>query len=411
MKPLHLAAVATALLVGGAVCNAANWPRWRGPAGNAVSSNASPPVEWSRQHNVCWKVRVPGEGCSSPVVWDRRVFVTSALDGGLKRVVHCMDLETGRTLWTGTIDDENPEITSALTGHAASTPATDGRRLVAFFGNAGVVCFDLDGRQLWHRDFGEFETELGLASSPIIYRKRAILLCDHDGDRFGTFDSFLIALDLGTGETCWKTERPGLFRSWSTPILVSAGNESHELIVNAQDELRAYNPDTGAPLWSVRGMTGWVTPSPVFGKGLIFAASGRDGPTMAVRPGGRGDATGSHVVWKHDRGGPYVCSPLAAGRFLYVHDEQGVLACFEAATGALHYRRRLGGKFFGSGAVANGKLYLTNEAGTTFVVKLGEAYELLAKNSLGDECLASPAICSDRILLRTRQRLYCIGVD
>ena len=388
---------------------AENWPRWRGPGGNAVSSESPLPVKWSTTKGVRWKVHVPGEGASSPIVWRDRVFLTSALDNGLRRVVHCLDVGTGRILWSRKIEDDYPELTSALAGHAAATPATDGRRVIALFGNAGVVCYDLAGNRLWHRLLGDFDSELGLASSPILDRDHVVLVCDHDGDRFSTFDSFLISLSAQTGQTRWKTARHKLYRSWSTPIVVHSGGGQSELIVNGPDELRSYAAGSGQLLWRVRGMTGWVAPSPVFGKGMIFATSGKDGPTMAVRPGGRGDVTEKHVVWKARRAGPYVCSPLLYQDHLYVHNGQGILTCFKAATGQVAYRRRLGGKFTASGVAGDEKVYLTNEAGATFVIQAGAEYRLLAKSALDEECLASPAVSGGALFLRTRSYLYCIG--
>lgn len=383
------------------VLGAQEWPRWRGPDGNAVSAETRLPVEWSRERNVAWKVEIPGEGASSPIVWGDAVFVTSAFEDGMRRAVHCLDRKTGKTLWRREVGDENPERTSALTGHAASTPVTDGTRVVAFFGNAGAVCYDFSGERLWRRRLGEFASELGLASSPILCKDRVILVCDHDGTRFTSFDSFLVALDLKTGETVWKTDRPGLERSWSTPVLVPGG----ELVVNAQDELRGYDPDTGRLLWKAGGMTGWVTPSPVFGKGLIFASSGKDGPVLAVKP------AGGAVAWKEERGGPYVCSPLLYGDHLYVHDETGRLVCRDAGTGEVVYRARLKGKFTASGVAGDGKIYLTNEEGTTFVVKAGKEFSILAENRLDEECLASPAVSRGAILLRTRKHLACVRAD
>jgi outer membrane protein assembly factor BamB len=400
-------ALTAAALLANSHASAENWPRWRGPQGNAVSSEAKLPLRWSERENVAWKADLPGEGSSSPIVWDERVFVAYARELGNRRGVLCLDRSTGKTLWTREITDENPEIASSLTGHAAATPATDGQHVVAAFGNAGVVCYDFQGALLWHRRLGEFESELGLASSPVIHNDRVFLVCDHDGSRFRSFDSFLIALDLASGETRWKTERPGLFRSWSTPILAPVG-EAFELVVSAQDELRGYDPGNGDLLWRVTGMSGWVAPSPVFAHNLIFATSGKDGPTMAVRPGGRGDVTETQVAWQHARGAPYVCSPLVYGDFLYVHTEQGVLTCRRAATGEEVYRRRLDGKFSASAVSGDGKIYLTSEAGETFVLKPGETFEILAKNSLGEECLASPAISNQCLFLRTDHALFCI---
>ena len=388
---------------------AENWPRWRGPSGNAVSGESPLPHSWSRDVGIAWKTAVPGNGFSSPIVWGDRVWVTSSLAGGEQRAVHAIDRTNGRILWTKTISDDFPEQTSAMTGHAASTPVTDGRRVVAFFGNAGAVCYDLRGRRLWHRKFGYFQSELGLASSPILVDDRVVLLGDHDGDRFNSFDSFLIALDADSGETVWKSDRRGLFRSWSTPIVVPDAGGGRELVVNAQDELRAYDLAEGRLRWQVRGMTGWVTPSPVFGHDLIFATSGRDGPIMAVRLGGSGDVTETHVAWSVNRGAPYVCSPVLYEGRLYVHNEQGVLTCLEAISGKLLYRRRLEGKFYGSSVAGDGKIYLTNDAGTTYVVQAGDDFRLLATNKLADYCITSPAISGGDLFLRTKDFLWCIA--
>jgi outer membrane protein assembly factor BamB len=385
-----------------------DWPRWRGWEGNAVSRESPFPVSWSLSRGVAWRVPVAGEGSSSPIVWGDAVFLTSSLDHGGRRLLLCLDRKTGETRWQREVQDPNPERTSALAGHAASTPATDGTRVVAFFGNAGVIAWDLEGRELWRRSLGDFDTELGLASSPLFSQDRVILQCDHDGDRFRSFDSYLIALEAATGRTRWKTERRGLERSWSTPIVVTAGDRE-ELVVCGQDGIRAYDPDTGSALWHSAGPTGWVAPSPVSGMGLLFAGSGKDGPILGVRPGGAGDPQADRVVWKEERGGPYVCSPLLYGDLLYIHDEQGHLSCREAKTGKLVYRETLSGKFTASPVGADGKIYITSESGTTFVLRAGREFEVLARNELGEECLASPALSRGALFLRTRRHLACIA--
>jgi outer membrane protein assembly factor BamB len=346
---------------------------------------------------VIWKVALPGEGSSSPIVSGDAVFLTYALDDGSRRILVCLDRKTGATRWQRETKDENPERASALTGHAAATPVTDGTHVVALFGNAGAVCTDFSGAVLWRWRRGEFESELGFASSPILHKGLAIFVCDHDGDRAKTFDSFLIALDVDSGKTVWQTDRPGLFRSWSTPVTVDG-----VLVVSGQDEVRGYDPENGKQLWSVGGMSGWVTPSPVAGKGLILAVSGKDGPTVAIRAGGA-------VAWREERGGPYVCSPVLYGDYLYVCDETGRLVCRDAAGGKVLYRERLRGKFTASPVAGDGKVYFTNEEGVTFVVKAGPDFQILSENRLEEECLASPAISRGAVLLRTRHQLWCVG--
>jgi outer membrane protein assembly factor BamB len=374
-----------------------DWPRWRGRDGSAVQDGSPLPCRWSPSENVRWSAEIPGEGASSPVVSGSRVFLTSSLEGGTRRALHALDRATGRLLWSREVRDPDPERASALAGHAAATPATDGTCVIAFFGNAGVLCVEVDGTVRWRRELGAFESELGLGSSPILHAGRAILVCDHDGSRFTSFDSFIVAIDLATGEVAWKAPRPGLERSWSTPILAEG-----RLVVNAQDELRAYDPATGRELWKVGGMTGWVAPSPVFGEGRIFATSGKNGPVLAVDPEGR-------VLWQEASGGPYVCSPLLYRGLLYVHDESGILTCRDASRGRVLYRERLRGKFTASPVAGDGKVYATSEEGVTSVLRAGERFEILAENRLGDEVLASPALAGGGIFLRTRRRLFCIG--
>jgi outer membrane protein assembly factor BamB len=374
-----------------------DWPRWRGPEGNAVQDGEPLPVTWSADRGVLWRIPLAGEGSSSPIVSGDAVFVTSSRDDGTRRILSCLDRRSGALRWHWETKDGNPERASALTGHAAATPVSDGTHVVVLFGNAGAACVDASGTLLWQKSFGEFDSELGLASSPILHKGKVILVCDHDGDRSKSFDSFLIALDVKSGRTVWKVERPGLFRSWSTPIVASG-----ELVVSGQDELRAYDPESGRLLWKVADMSSWVTPSPVAGKGLVFAVSGKDGPTVAIRRGGG-------PAWRDERGGPYVCSPLLYGDQLYVCDETGRLVCRDAESGKVLYRERLGGKFTASPVAGDGKVYLTNEEGSTTVVKAGAQFTKLAENRLGEECLASPAISRGKILLRTRHHLWCLG--
>jgi outer membrane protein assembly factor BamB len=390
---------------------ASDWPGWRGPGGNGVAADARLPLRWGPGHNVRWRQTLAGEGSSSPVVHGRRLYLTASLQDGCRRLVLAFDRDTGRPLWTHELADDNPERSSAVAGWAAPTPATDGERVVAVFGNAGVVCLDAAGRRLWHRPLGPFESELGLASSPLLAGGRVFLVCDHDGDRFTSFDSFLLALDAGTGRELWHVERRGLGRSWATPLLVDAGLGRQELIVSGQDEVRGHDPETGRLLWREPGLSGWVAPSPVAGLGLVFATSGRDGAVLALRPGPLPPGAG-RVVWKQPRGGPYVPSPLLYGDFLYVPHETGFLSCFEARTGRLLYRERLGGAKVSASPVGGaGRVYLTNEAGVTFVVRAGPRFEVLARNDLGEGCWASPACADGLLFLRTERHLWCLGPD
>jgi outer membrane protein assembly factor BamB len=412
---MHRPTLVLLALLAATAARAEDWPRWRGPGGNGVSAEKPLPLHWDATRNVLWKTRIPGEGASSPVVWGDRVFLTAAEDQGGRRLVYALDRADGKVLWSRAVRDDDPERTSALTGHAAATPATDGRRVVAAFGNAGVVCYDAGGKLLWHRRLGSFDTELGLASSPVLDGDRVFLVCDHDGDRFTSFDSFLVALDARTGQDLWRAERRGLGRSWSTPILAPGARGQTELIVSGQEAVRAYDPGTGRLLWQAPGLTGWVAPSPVFADGLVFATSGKNGPTLALRPGAVGQASRlpakKRVAWQEPAGGPYVCSPLTYEGCLYVPHETGLLTCRDARSGARHYRERLAGKFTASPVAGDGKVYWTNEDGTTFVLRAGPRFEVLARNRLGEMCLASPAVSGGVLFLRTEHHLYAIAAD
>jgi outer membrane protein assembly factor BamB len=323
-------------------------------------------------------------------------------------MLHCLSARDGSLLWARTLEDPSPELTSSVTGHAASTPATGGRIVVAFFGNAGVVAHDAEGRQLWRRRLGEFESELGLASSPVIHGKRVFLACDHDGSRATSFDSFLIALELESGEVAWREDRPGVHRSWSTPLIVR-GAEGEELVACAQEEVRGYDLLSGALLWRVKGLTEWVAPSPVSGGGLVFAAGGRDGAVLALRPGGRGEVAQSHTAWKKERESPNVCSPLLYEGRLYLLRENGILACYRASSGERLFIRRLGGRFTASPIAGAGNVYFTDEEGATSVLRAGDAFELLARNALEEYTIASAAAAGGRLFLRAERRLFAIG--
>jgi outer membrane protein assembly factor BamB len=395
-------------LCGAASLSGADWPGWRG-GGDGVSGEANLPLRWDRRRNVRWVVEVPGEGKSSPIVWGRRVYLTAARDGGERRFLLAYDRDTGRLLWTGEIADRQPER-SGPTGHAAATPVTDGKRIWAAFGNAGVVCFDAEGKLLWRRELGAFDTELGLATSPLLAGDRLFLVCDHDGDRFTSFDSFLVCLDAATGKEVWRTPRRDLGRSWSTPLLAEVGAGKRELIVCGQEEVRAYDPETGRLLWRQPGLSNWVAPSPVAGRGLVFATCGKDGATLALRPGTLAEGV-ERLVWKVPRGGPYVASPLLHGDHVYLAQDNGFLTCLEAATGKLVYRERLGGKFTASPLAAPGRIYLTDEAGRTYVVKSGGAFELLARNDLEEDFFSSPAASGGLLFLRTEKHLWCLGAE
>ena len=387
----------------------AYWPRWRGPSGQGVAEGTGYPDRWSGTQNVLWRTPVPGRGHSSPIVWGDRIFLTTAYRDGRVSVV-AFRRSDGRLLWEAFGPDRTPEHIHQKNSHASATPTTDGRWVYAWFGNKGLMAVDFDGRVIWHRSLGTFSNYHGTASSPLLYKDRLILFQDHGGGTNG--GAFVAALDARTGRTIWRTGRTGTV-GWSTPIAIQAFDHD-EIIVSSQKRVHAYDPDTGQELWTCRGNLFEVIPTPVVGHGLLFCSSGRAGPTLAIRPGGTGDVTATHIAWQSPRGSPFVPSPLLYGDYLYiVNDMASIATCFEAVTGKLMWQGRLGVAtregFSASPVGVDGKVFFTNDDGETFVLRAGPTFELLHVNRLNAGILASPALVDGRWYFRTDRELLAIG--
>jgi outer membrane protein assembly factor BamB len=294
-------------------------------------------------------------------------------------------------------------------GHASATPVTDGRMIYASFGRHGLVGFDMSGKIVWHRKFGAINNYHGPAGSPVLYRDRVFIYQDHKGS--SDQQAFVAAFDAKTGKTIWETPRTETV-GWGTPVVINTGTRD-ELIVNSQRRVAAYDPASGKELWTVRGMTFEVIPTPVVGDGLVFTSSGRAGPTLAIKPGGSGDVTDTHVVWSTPKGSPFVPSGVVHNGLLYlVNDMQSILTVYETKSGALVYQGRMGVAqregFSASPVVVNNELYFTNDEGETFVVKAGREFNLMHTNSLGERTLASPALVDGIWYWRTAGHLVAI---
>jgi outer membrane protein assembly factor BamB len=381
------------------------WPRWRGPSGQGIAADAGYVDTWSDKENILWRARVPGRGHSSPIVWDDRIFLTTAYSDGRSAIV-AYQRSDGRQLWEAVVPDKTPESLHPKNSHASATATTDGSRVYAFFGNKGVMAVDFSGKVLWHRSLGRFDNYHGTAGSPLLYKDKLILFQDHSAGGFVT------ALAAADGRPLWRTPRRGSV-GWSTPVALHAFDHD-EVIVSSQASVDAYEPDTGRLLWSARGNTYEVIPTPVVGHGLVFCSSGRAGPTLAIKPGGRGDVTQTHVVWESPRGSPFVPSPLLYGDHLYlVNDMTSIATTFDAKTGKLMWQGRLGVAvregFSASPVGVNGKVFFTNDEGETFVLKAGPTFELLRVNRLNAQVLASPALVDGRWYFRTERELLAIG--
>ena len=386
------------------------WSRWRGPSGQGLVAGDGYPRTWSTSENVEWKVEVPGTGNSSPVVWADKLFLTSAFDGGRRISLLAFDRRDGSLLWQADAPDAPAEDVYPKNGYASGTPSTDGERVYAYMGNHGLVAVDMEGKLVWHRSFGEISASHGTAGSPLLYKDRVIVYQDL---RRGTeVKSFVAAFDARTGEPVWWTDRRQN-TGWGTPIAISAGDHD-EIIVSSQREVVAYDPDNGTELWNAGGNNFEVIPTPVVGHGLVFCSSGRAGPTLAIRPGGSGDVTNTHIAWSSPKGSPFVPSTLLYGDYLYmINDMQSIITVYAAASGEVMYQARLGRaareSFSSSPVAVDGHVFVTNDAGETFVIEAGPEFKLVHTNRLEERTLASPALVDGHWYIRTARHLWSIG--
>jgi outer membrane protein assembly factor BamB len=422
-----------------------HWPSFRGHEASGIAELQKLPDRWNPAtgENVVWRTPIPGLAHSSPIVWGDVIFVTTAVssrkdatfkpglygDGDAsddrsehRWMLYAIDKRTGKVRWERTAAQGPPRNKRHIKStYASSSPATDGRIVVTWFGSQGIHAYDMNGGLRWSVDLGRVNMgaydlpsyEWGPASSPIIWNGLVIVQCDTQAD------SFLLALDAQSGETVWKTDRHEL-PSWGTPTIVSTP-AGPELVTNAPNFVRAYDPMTGRQLWQLGGSSKITAPTPIFAGGLHIIASGRapERPIFAVKPGARGDltlskdaASSAHVAWSKTGRGSYMPTPLAYRGLLYVLANNGVFDAYDIASGREIYRQRLplvGSGFSASPIAADGKIYLSNEDGEMLVVEAGETFKLLGTNSMGETLMATPAISQGVIYVRGASTLFAIG--
>jgi outer membrane protein assembly factor BamB len=393
------------------------WPSWRGPtATGAAGDNANPPLTWSETENIKWKVEVPGEGISSPVVWADKIFFLTACEsekeGAYKFDFVCMDRNTGKILWQKTAREEVPHQGHHETGSFASNSAvTDGKYVWASFGSRGVHCYDMDGNHQWSKDLGKMDISRGFGegSSAALAGEALIVLMDHEGD------SAVYALNKETGDILWQKDRDEV-TSWATPLPVEV-NGKLQVVTNATKLTRSYDVKTGDLIWQCSGQTRNVIPSPVAGFGKVFCISGYSGNALKVIELGRtGDLSNSDAIaWEVNRDTPYVPSPLLYGDKIYfLSNNKAILSCYQAETGKPNYvAQTLEGAngYYASPVGAAGRVYLASQNGVTIVIKHSDTYEVLASNKLDDRFDASPAIVGNELILKGQKYIYCIAEE
>ena len=419
--------------------SAGNWPQWRGPDGSGISNEKNLPSEWSPTKNIKWKTPIDGRAHSSPIVWGNKVFLTTAVEGpevpganavkhvveGDKEFLHpdsvganrkhtfkviCLDRDSGKILWQSTAWEGTPyDNRHRKSSYAASTPATDGKLVYAYFGTEGLYAYDFKGNLAWKAQLGNIATVgMGTGTSPILFDNVVIVQCDEDNG----VASFIVALDKKTGKEVWKTPRK-VQVSWSTPLLVRTAKRA-ELIASGTESVIAYDPATGKELWQHKGVESNAIPSPVANNEMVYLVAGFPAKiAMAIRLGQTGDLTGTpNVPWKYSKGTAYVPSPILYGEYLYLTTDRGILTCIDARTGEVKYeggRIPIPATFTASPVAFEGKILMTSEDGDTFIVKSGPKHEILGTNSIGEPVYASPAIADGRIFIRGEKNLYCIG--
>lgn len=411
-RPAAALAVLTlaAATLGSGPARAENWPMWRGAKGDSVCAEKTFPTKWSGTENVTWKTELKAPGGSTPVVWDDRIYLTAQTEDEVEWAIS-LDRATGKVAWEREVGKGKTK-TRAGANMASASPATDGERVVVTFGTGELACFDRDGKEIWKKnlqqDNGKFTIWWGYSSSPVIHGDHVFVSVINEGP------SYLIAYDKKTGAVAWKTERDTPAKSesedsYATPMVYPVeGGE--EVFVTGGQWATAYNPATGELLWKADLGGDRTILSPTFYDGVIYVTAGKRGPIHAIKPGGRGDVTQTHVLWNWAKSTPDVPCPVGLGPNLYALNDTGVLLVIKRATGELVYQNRVGGDMFATPVACDGKLYMTNRAGKTTVIEAGDEYKVVAENEIGEDGhLASLAFSDGQIFQRTLKSLYCIG--
>ena len=387
------------------------WPQWRGPHLNGISEEKNLPVRWSKTENVAWRLSLPPLTGSTPIIWGSRIFLH--LVEGDAMYLWCVDRSTGNPLWKKHLSDG--DMMARKENMSSPSPVTDGQHVWVMTGTGILKAFDMDGNEQWARDFpkeyGAFGLNWNYASSPLLYRDALFVQVLHGMKTESP--SYVVSIDKITGKTRWRVDRADRATgegkdAYTTPAVVHVGS-SDEIVVSGALAVTGHDPETGKELWRASGLNDDRTvASPVVFADLIFAPS-RQRPLLALKTGGRGDVTNTHVLWSFNKG-PDVPTPITDGSYLYIITDNGVLYCLDVRTGVVAYQQRLrSATYSGSPVLADGRMYVTNEDGVTTVAKVSPPFELISENDLDDYTLSSPAISDGQIFIRTKNFLYAIG--
>jgi len=398
---------------------ASDWPQFRGAAGSGIAEDANPPLTWGTGHNIKWRTELPGPGNSSPIISNGKVFVSCAKTKGTERGLYCFDRKDGKELWSRVVQFNKIMPTHESNPYGASSPAADGERVVVWHGSAGLFCYDFAGDLLWSRQLGEFRHMWGYASSPVVHGDRVILNCG-PGKRV-----FVTALNLETGKTLWEQPEPvygdgqrneeGHYAgSWSTPVILTAG-ERTLAVCSMPTRVNGYDLSSGEVIWSCEGLKGpkgeLAYSSPLIAGEVCVAISGFNGPSIGFKLGGVGDITGNRRLWRSPSNPQNIGSGVVVGGYAYVPDAGPAgIRCIDVTTGQVMWTERRPKAYWGSIVAAGGRLYLTDQGGTTLVFKPSpEKFVELAVNTLEEKSNSTPAISDGEIFLRATTALYCVG--
>lgn len=393
---------------------AADWPQFRGPLGNGVSTEKNLPIQWSETKNITWKQEIPGKGWSSPSLVKGRLFLTTAvvLEGDkLSQRALCLSAKDGKIIWNTEVFSQDAASAPPIHGknsHASPTPLVEGGKLFVHFGHQGTACLDLDGKILWKTQELTFPPVHGNGNSPVLVDGMLVFSCD------GASSPFVAALDAATGDVQWKFARESdstkRFAFATCEVITVEGKK--QVISPGAGVVNALDPKTGKEIWRVTYDGYSVIPRPVFGHGLIFMSTGYDSPSiLAIRPDGQGDVTDTHVEWTLKKGAPHTPSPLLVGDELYLVSDGGIATCVDAKTGDVHWSERIGTKYSASPVYADGRVYFQDEDGKGTVLKAGKKFQKLGENGFQEPSLASYCVGDGAFFVRTEKHLYRVATS